>query len=116
MSQTAAHPEIPNFDNWKDYPINLDNQALKVDVDELKERLISDANRLFVSDSDSKPQLLSLDPTTPGKIPYGSFLASLSERIAKTGAHVVKQEFFTSAERLEIELARISPRKDLKVL
>ncbi|KAH8590049.1 hypothetical protein B0O99DRAFT_691894 [Bisporella sp. PMI_857] len=96
MSEAPTSFAASNFDNWKEYPAHLKNEQLHLDVAELKERLTSDANRLFVSDSESKPQLLSLDRSTPG-------------------AHVVKQEYFTSAERLGLELARISPRKDLKV-
>jgi len=66
MSQNPTYSEAPNFDHWKEYPNNLDNGQLHLDLAELKDRLVSDSNRLFVSDSDSKPQLLSLDQYKPG--------------------------------------------------
>ncbi|OWP00039.1 hypothetical protein B2J93_8610 [Marssonina coronariae] len=96
MSQPAAASEMPSFDHWKEYPTNLDREQYHLDLSELRARLASDANRLFVSDSDSRPQLLSLNHATPG-------------------AYAIKPESFTSAERLDLDLASISLRRDLRV-
>ena len=115
MSQNPTFSEAPNFDYWKEYPTNLENEHFHLDLAELKDRLVSDANRLFVSDSDSKPQLLSLDQSTPGMTLSYISSASFADAAA-SGAYLIEQEHFTSAERLNLELARISPRKDLRVL
>lgn len=84
MSQNPTGSEAPNFDHWKEYPTNLENEQLHLDLAELKDRLVCDANRLFVSDSDSKPQLLSLDQSAPGTNP--SLSCSQSASIADAAA------------------------------